>query len=413
MTKFPSARLFFLDAVVWTTPSVKSNPPVLRTRAVGFPRLCQWSSLRRSKERSNRKRGIKARQGKALACQVELPLPAMTHGMGTVDGMSCSICLHAVGENCASPIRLWCGHVLCVECCSNASEHGHRHCPLCRVPHLLDVKQLRRKNETFRSGYSNWRRGCSFGSRKEVSDVSGYAGWSLNLHLQPPACQAFHHPQAGLLYASSKEVVEEVKREAGAHHDGTNAAQSVPKTACDAHQGEYRVGRFLVKPFKEQGAGQTQHEGPTHFSSRVESALSNRTVATRLFMHLQPSDLKHLEDCSSLLRRLVRTSLIWQRLLDQTGFGDALVLPPGAAYHPGSLAKKVVLIEDKRAQALPSRIIEAVTNLVLERAGAERKQKEKEVPATTRCHYLGLDDRHSPEDFDHAMGHHSVQVEER
>lgn len=347
------------------------------------------------------------RPGLALPSEASSPAAVvvavgmMTHGMGTLDGMTCSICL----QICASPLRLWCGHVLCVECCSNASEHGHRHCPLCRLPHLLDVKQLRQKNETFRSGYSNWRRGRSFGSYKEVSDVSGYAGWSFNLHLQPPACLSFHHPQAGVLHASSKEVVEVLKREAGAHHDKTSAARGAPKIAHVAHQGEYRVGRFLVKPFKDlQVAGQT-HEGTIHVSSRMESALSNRTVAICFFMHLQPSDLKHLEGCSLLLRKLVRASLIWQHLLDQTGFGDALVLPLGAAYHPGPLAKKVVLIEDKRAQALPSRIIEAITNLVLERAGGERKERKKEVPATTRCHYLGLDDRHTAEDFDHAMGH--------
>lgn len=77
-------------------------------------------------------------------------------------------------------MRLWCGHVLCVPCAVHAHGFGHRHCPVCRVPHLLDVAKLRRNALSYREQYNDWRRGKPKGCKRETGDVSGFPGWRLD-----------------------------------------------------------------------------------------------------------------------------------------------------------------------------------------------------------------------------------------
>ena len=84
----------------------------------------------------------------------------------------CSICREPEDS-----MRLWCGHVLCVPCAVHAHGFGHRHCPVCRVPHLLDVAKLRRNALSYREQYNDWRRGKPKGCKRETGDVSGFPGW--------------------------------------------------------------------------------------------------------------------------------------------------------------------------------------------------------------------------------------------
>jgi len=86
----------------------------------------------------------------------------------------CMIC-----SSHAETLHLWCGHMICIPCGKKAHDFGHRHCPVCRVPHLLHAEQLRSNAWQLRQGYNNWRRGKACGNAGDASDVSGFNGWRL------------------------------------------------------------------------------------------------------------------------------------------------------------------------------------------------------------------------------------------
>ena len=121
----------------------------------------------------------------------------------------CGICLEAGLDH---QLRLACGHVFCAPCIERAGEYGHRRCPVCRVPHLLDLKALRHQKSSFRDQYRRWRRGSARGVNADISDVSGYAGWRMECLL--PRCPSDqHHSVAGLLYASDGAMGEAYARQ--------------------------------------------------------------------------------------------------------------------------------------------------------------------------------------------------------
>jgi len=106
--------------------------------------------------------------------------------------VQCCVCIESIeravnakAKELISPsaVELWCGHHICSTCATKASEAGHRRCPLCRTPHLLDTELLQLKAARFRADYRSWRRGGCKGSKLEVSDISAYHGWRLDVHL--------------------------------------------------------------------------------------------------------------------------------------------------------------------------------------------------------------------------------------
>ena len=118
-----------------------------------------------------------------------LPSPA--------DEKVCCICL-----NSNEVLRLWCSHSLCCDCSLQASNFGHRHCPVCRVPHSLNPVMLRKNASNFRERYRRWRSGLQSGASGEVSEVSAYPGWRFKT-ITSPARRDHHMKQAGVLFVSN------------------------------------------------------------------------------------------------------------------------------------------------------------------------------------------------------------------
>lgn len=85
----------------------------------------------------------------------------------------CCVCQLDVAS--AQVLLLTCNHTICTSCGDGAAKFGHQACPLCRAPHLLDVRSLRARFCQHRHAYGQWRRGKSSGSKGELS----------NLHLPP------------------------------------------------------------------------------------------------------------------------------------------------------------------------------------------------------------------------------------
>ena len=107
---------------------------------------------------------------------------------------TCGICLSSPGN-----VELWCSHTFCASCLDSADHHGHRNCPVCRVPHLLSTSDLHRNSKVLRESYQNWRRGNAVGNKGEFADVSGYPGWRMGV-LHPPVRQTLHSALCGLLF---------------------------------------------------------------------------------------------------------------------------------------------------------------------------------------------------------------------
>lgn len=105
---------------------------------------------------------------------VRLSLDSMPFSLSPEEGeqtdCTCCVCLDEPHEGII--VRLGCSHAICVDCCAAAAATGHKQCPVCRVPHDLDVGSLRRKTSAFRSGYRSWRGGTPTGSKGELSDIS-------------------------------------------------------------------------------------------------------------------------------------------------------------------------------------------------------------------------------------------------
>ena len=117
-------------------------------------------------------------------------------------------------------VYLWCNHVICIQCASKAHEFGHRQCPICRIPHLLDVPRLRANALRYRKGYNNWRRGGADGSAGEIEDVTGFAGWRLLRTIQCHSQLSVRNEQqqteryskeAGLLFIASMDRAVEAQ----------------------------------------------------------------------------------------------------------------------------------------------------------------------------------------------------------
>jgi len=100
-------------------------------------------------------------------------------------------------------VHLWCSHVICAPCGTSAHSFGHRRCPVCRVPHLLDMAQLRTKAKQLRKGYNDWRRGKPKGAKRQTGDVSGYTGWRFDVAADcdnDSAADEMYSVDAGLLF---------------------------------------------------------------------------------------------------------------------------------------------------------------------------------------------------------------------
>ena len=117
----------------------------------------------------------------------------------------------------ADKVHLWCGHIICAPCGVKAHDFGHRHCPVCRVPHLLHVAQLRKNAWQLRNSYNDWRRGKPAGSKGDCTDVSGFKGWRLAKNFEagefPEGKDNFetHSAHAGLLWMFSNERALQAK----------------------------------------------------------------------------------------------------------------------------------------------------------------------------------------------------------
>ena len=62
---------------------------------------------------------------------------------------ACPVCIEAL----SSPVELSCGHSLCGGCAGRCGAAGHRHCPVCREPHLLNPDELKARSAEWRSEY--------------------------------------------------------------------------------------------------------------------------------------------------------------------------------------------------------------------------------------------------------------------
>ena len=80
----------------------------------------------------------------------------------------CTICFEAV----PNLLRLKCSHSLCAGCASHADAHGHMKCPVCRLPHVLDRRELRARLTHHRAAYRDWRVGAARGAVGELKDIS-------------------------------------------------------------------------------------------------------------------------------------------------------------------------------------------------------------------------------------------------
>ena len=79
----------------------------------------------------------------------------------------CPVCLGAMVQ----PIRLSCTHALCADCARRCSDAGHKKCPVCRHPHLLDPKLLGARRDAWRAAYGGWRKGAASGAAGEVEAI--------------------------------------------------------------------------------------------------------------------------------------------------------------------------------------------------------------------------------------------------
>eukprot|EP00322_Chrysochromulina_rotalis_P009963 CAMPEP_0115847650 /NCGR_PEP_ID=MMETSP0287-20121206/10494_1 /TAXON_ID=412157 /ORGANISM="Chrysochromulina rotalis, Strain UIO044" /LENGTH=452 /DNA_ID=CAMNT_0003301495 /DNA_START=63 /DNA_END=1422 /DNA_ORIENTATION=+ len=86
----------------------------------------------------------------------------------------CPVCLNEMVSD--AYIQLSCAHILCVPCAAKCDSNGHKNCPVCRHPHILDPSELKLRRETWRTNYNRWRRGQVRGSVGEIADISSVAG---------------------------------------------------------------------------------------------------------------------------------------------------------------------------------------------------------------------------------------------
>ena len=169
----------------------------------------------------------------------------------------CCVCLEKPSPSALAEvgmIRLWCEHAICITCGAKASEFSHRHCPICRTPHTLDVNELRGRVSAFRSSYQSWRRGCSRGARAEVSDIVGFSGWRLMDELTPPAPKEYCSKLAGVLFVpdgsslslspSSVEPMKCIANAATCREDTTGPA-ATPR-AVASHPAPPTAGRLYA-----------------------------------------------------------------------------------------------------------------------------------------------------------------------
>jgi len=109
----------------------------------------------------------------------------------------CCICLSPPPRD--ARLRLWCNHLMCIPCASAASKTNFNACPICRIPHVLDVETLRRQQSTFKAQYRAWRKGHVRGAKGELSDTTGYPGWRIGTKISFALDPDAHSSQAGIL----------------------------------------------------------------------------------------------------------------------------------------------------------------------------------------------------------------------
>jgi len=81
---------------------------------------------------------------------------------------ACPVCLEAITTR---RVQLACSHSLCGRCATRCGETGHRHCPVCRQPHLLHPSRLAERSTAWRQRYAAWRGGSSSGAHGELSTI--------------------------------------------------------------------------------------------------------------------------------------------------------------------------------------------------------------------------------------------------
>jgi len=81
---------------------------------------------------------------------------------------SCPVCLEPIGDK---HVELGCSHALCQGCANKCADAGHRHCPVCREPHLLHPSRLAQRSKAWRRQYAAWRGGRSAGASGELSAI--------------------------------------------------------------------------------------------------------------------------------------------------------------------------------------------------------------------------------------------------
>ena len=270
--------------------------------------------------------------------------------------LGCVVC-----SSHADRVHLWCGHIICAPCGVKAHDFGHRHCPVCRVPHLLHVAQLRANAWQLRSGYNNWRRGKPGGSKGDSADVSGFKGWRLAKNFEAdelPAEENYetYSESAGLLWMFSNERVlqakvsqlqaelrvcalekqliklkEELGRMRTMHPRQVHWADDYPgKCLAEAVGTPRRSGRYRKVPRLHERPHERRH---IHGTERAPTKLSAQQVAAR--SRLIGQQVRVLEGPDTNLRgTLVSVSPHGYATIVLPGPGEERPLPPRVAADP-------------------------------------------------------------------------------
>merc|ERR1712224_798515 len=83
------------------------------------------------------------------------------------DTASCPICLTADATQ-APILSLACNHVICAPCGETATRHGIMTCPMCRAPHVLDIRMISERLDEQRNDYRAWRNGEPSGMKGDI-----------------------------------------------------------------------------------------------------------------------------------------------------------------------------------------------------------------------------------------------------
>lgn len=113
----------------------------------------------------------------------------------------CPVCLE---DGVTQRVQLACSHSLCMPCATRCGDAGHRHCPVCRTPHLLHPERLAERSTAWRHQYARWRVGGHAGAHGEVDTIRTFSPAEQVARDGPAHGGVSHSPGAGDLHHASQ-----------------------------------------------------------------------------------------------------------------------------------------------------------------------------------------------------------------